>query len=87
MREAVPQMYLAFPASADEPPRLLRGFANLYLEPSSSTTATFTMAQRDWSTWDPDAYAWKQATGTFTVYVGASSRDLRLNGTFDIAQD
>lgn len=78
----IPQLYIAFPASAGEPPQVLRGFRALLLSPGEAQTVTFSLAPRDLSTWDVDAYSWALARGTFGVSVGASSRDIRLRNTF-----
>jgi beta-glucosidase len=42
----------------------------------------FELRRRDISYWDVKAQKWAVAPGTYTIYVGASSRDLRLHGTF-----
>ncbi|KAI9901071.1 hypothetical protein N3K66_002888 [Trichothecium roseum] len=82
----VAQLYLAYPDSAPEtPPRQLRGFAKLPLEAGESGTATFNVRRRDLSYWDADAANWVVPAGSFGVFVGASSRDARLEGTIDVA--
>lgn len=80
----VPQLYLAFPASADEPPQVLRSFSVVALDAGAQSRVAFTLDARAYSTWDVDAYAWAPARGEFGVNVGASSRDVRLRGTFTV---
>lgn len=81
----VAQLYLGFPSSAPPmPPKQLRGFAKLPLESGASGVAEFELTRRDVSYWDVAQQAWVVPTGTFTVYVGASSRDIRLDGSFDV---
>merc|ERR1711871_1630171 len=47
-----PQLYLSFPASAGEPPKVLRGFQKTkVLAPSASTVITFDVTDRDVSVW------------------------------------
>lgn len=75
----VAQLYLTLPSSAG-PPRQLRGFAKLKLDPGASATATFNLRRRDLSYWDVGRQGWVVPAGKFTVAVGASSRDLRLTG-------
>ena len=36
------------------------------------------------SIWDTDSHAFKVAEGTFTIKVGASSRDIRLSATMAV---
>lgn len=81
----IAQLYLGFPASADEPPKVLRGFTDLEnMAPNQSFEASFTLVPRDMSIWDVDNYQWSLVSGEFTVYVGASSRDIRLQNTFTL---
>ncbi|KAH8704646.1 hypothetical protein GQ44DRAFT_743537 [Phaeosphaeriaceae sp. PMI808] len=78
----VPQLYLGYPASAGEPPKQLRGFAKLKLEAGASGTATFKIRRRDMSIWD--GKSWSVPSGEFGVFVGASSRDVRLTGKITV---
>jgi len=78
----VPQLYLAYPASAAEPPKVLRGFSKVSLAAGASATVTFPLKAADMSIWDVTTHGWKYVTGTYGVVVGSSSRDIRLNGTF-----
>eukprot|EP00937_MAST-01D_sp_MAST-1D-sp2_P004548 g4548.t1 len=77
----VAQLYIGFPGSAGEPPRVLRGFRKVALAAGASVTVSFPLGARELSVWDADAHAWSEVAGTFTVSVGASSRDLRQNAT------
>jgi beta-glucosidase len=77
----VPQLYLGYPASTPSvPPKQLRGFNKLKLDAGASGTATFNLRRRDLSYWDTARQGWVVPSGEFTVYVGASSRDVRLTG-------
>ncbi|KAG6816117.1 hypothetical protein H0H87_008539 [Tephrocybe sp. NHM501043] len=77
-----PQLYLGYPSSAGEPSKVLRGFEEVDLAVGASSSITITLSQRDISIWDTPSQAWLRPSGTFTVYVGASIRDVRLTGTF-----
>lgn len=79
----VAQLYLDLPPAAARP-RVLRGFEKPFLEAGETTSVGFGLTRRDLSVWDAAAQAWALLPGTYTVFVGASSRDLRLNGTFTI---
>jgi beta-glucosidase len=76
----VSQLYLGYPAGTGEPPKQLRGFNKMKLDASKSGTATFKLRRRDMSIWDEASRKWMVPSGEFTVYVGASSRDVRLTG-------
>ncbi|EPE10931.1 glycoside hydrolase family 3 protein [Ophiostoma piceae UAMH 11346] len=82
----VPQLYLSLPTSSAPaaPPKQLRGFDKVKLEAGTSGTVTFNLRRKDLSYWDV-AKGWVVPSGTFTVNIGASSRDLRLKGTFNVS--
>jgi len=48
----VPQLYLGFPASAQEPPKQLKGFQKIQLKAGASATVTFPLTDRDFSIWE-----------------------------------
>jgi len=78
----VAQLYIGLPSSAPtSPPKQLRGFQKISLAPSASATVTYSLRRKDLSYWSVANQAWVLPTGTFSVYVGASSRDIRLTGT------
>lgn len=78
----VPQLYLGYPASANAPPKQLRGFNKINLAVGASSTATFKLRRRDLSVWD--GAKWVVPSGEFSVYVGSSSRDVRLTGKITV---
>jgi len=78
----VAQLYLGYPASAGEPPQVLRGFQKLQLAAGAAGTATFTLDKQSISIWDISSGSWKAVSGTFNVFVGSSSRDIRQKGMF-----
>eukprot|EP00937_MAST-01D_sp_MAST-1D-sp2_P002356 g2356.t1 len=69
------QLYLAFPASAGEPPQQLKGFEKVSLKAGAKTTVTFALGDRATSVWDANAHKWTKVAGEFAVSVGGSSRD------------
>ncbi|ORY83220.1 glycoside hydrolase superfamily [Protomyces lactucae-debilis] len=77
----VSQLYLAFPASVGEPPKVLRGFTKTFLEPGEAASVVFDVRKKDISTWDDSQNRWNVASGELMFMVGASSRNLPLNIT------
>ncbi|GAB2849452.1 glycoside hydrolase family 3 C-terminal domain-containing protein [Actinocorallia aurea] len=78
---AVPQLYLTFPPTAGEPPRQLKGFTRIKLNPGRSRRVTFTLDKRALSVWKGGSVrkgGWKTPHGCYTVEVGASSKVLPL---------
>lgn len=83
---AVPQLYVGRPASAvARAPRELRGFEAVELAPGESHDVTFALTRRDLSHWDESRSGWVVEAGPLEVWVGASSRDLPLHATVDLA--
>lgn len=58
---------------------MLRGFDEVELKVGEKKTVAFSLTYRDLSNWDTEAQDWKVTNYPKTVYVGASSRDLRLH--------
>ena len=78
------QLYITFPPEAGEPPRQLRGFQKLRLEPSASVDVTLPLTSRAFSTWSVHEHEWAVAAGVFKIEVGASSCDIRASTTLDL---
>lgn len=79
--DEVPQLYLGIP---NGPVRQLRGFDKLRIVAGESAPVAFPLTRRDLSVWDVSAQQWHLQEGEYKVYVGRSSRDLPLSGTFSI---
>jgi beta-glucosidase len=82
----VAQLYLGDPAAAGEPPRQLKGFQKITLQPGQSATVRFTLNGHDLSYWDDTADGWVLPDGQYQVYVGDSSAlaNLPLQGGFTV---
>ena len=78
--KAVPQVYVAYPGRAGEPPRQLRGFAAIRLQPGESKRATVRLPRRAFARWSVAKHGWVVVPGTYGIRVGTSSRDLPLAG-------
>ncbi|EIW74805.1 glycoside hydrolase family 3 protein [Coniophora puteana RWD-64-598 SS2] len=80
----IPQLYLHYPASAAEPPSVLRGFANVKLVPNQLKKVELTLSRYDLSVWDVVDQGWRKAEGVYTFSVGQSSRKFLLKGTLPL---
>jgi beta-glucosidase len=78
------QLYLSYPAAADEPPRVLKGFDKVALKSKETKTVSIPIDAEALSVWDEASKAWKTFPGTYTVSIGASSRDIKGKGTFAV---
>lgn len=83
----VAQLYVSYPEplASSTPPRQLRGFDKISLAPGESSEVVFELRWRDLSYWDVDTDNWVIPSGEFGVFVSASSRDQRLEGTITAA--
>jgi len=80
----VPQFYIGYPASSGEPPLQLRGFTKIGLAAGAKQTVSWTLSDKDVSIWDVSTHNWALQKGTFNAFVGSSSQDIRLKGTFTV---
>lgn len=62
------------------PIRELRGFEKVELEPGESREISFTLDKRAFAFYDTAIHDWYVESGIYEVEIGASSRDIRLNG-------
>jgi beta-glucosidase len=84
--DEVVQLYLRdVQASLPRPPKELKGFRRVHLEPGEARTLKFTLDPAAMSFYDPQKGDWIAEPGTFEVLLGASSRDIRLTGTFALS--
>lgn len=56
----------------------------MFLEVGQSKDVFFELRRRDMSVWDVVAQQWRLQRADYTVQIGASSSDLRLNATVTI---
>jgi len=79
------QVYVEDRATAESmPPRQLRAFQKLYLEPGEERTLTFSLQSRDFAWFDPDTNDWRITPGAYRVHLGQSSRDLPVSLDLEI---
>ncbi|WP_432971206.1 glycoside hydrolase family 3 C-terminal domain-containing protein [Dactylosporangium sp. CA-233914] len=79
----VPQVYVEdVVSSVDRPIRELKGFAKVRLEPGESVDVEVALDERAFAFWSDGA--WRAEAGDFRIWVGASSRDLRLDATITL---
>jgi beta-glucosidase len=80
----VAQLYVSDPASTGEPPKQLKGFQRVTLNPGASTKVTFTVGTQDLAYWNDTAHGWTTPAGSYGLSVGDSSRNLPLTGTVSL---
>jgi len=86
----VPQVYLGAPNQSppgvDFAVKQLAGFTRVALRPGQATRVTVRIDPRDLSYWSVAQHDWSVAGGPRAIFVGASSRDIRLRGKVRIAR-
>lgn len=65
-------------SSLSRPPKELKGFAKVHLEPGETKQVEFSLDARAFSCFHPGYAQWVAEAGEFVLLVGASSRDIRL---------
>jgi CARDB. len=63
--------------------KVLRGFERVHLEPGEEKTVDFTLTPQELGLWNKDNH-FVVEPGMFTVMVGSSSQDIRLQGKFEV---
>jgi beta-glucosidase len=66
----VPQLYIADPPSVGEPPKQLKGFDKVSLDPGKSTRVSFPIDQRALSYWSTAVHDWRVAPGCYGILIG-----------------
>jgi beta-glucosidase len=73
-------------ASVPRPVKELKGFAKLNLKPGESRRVTLTLDRRAFSFYDVKKKDWSAEAGEFTILVGGSSDDIRLQDKFTLTR-
>jgi beta-glucosidase len=77
----VAQLYVADGHSpVERPPKELKGFAKVFLEPGEQERVTIELDRRSFAYYDVDAGDWAVSPGAFNILVGHSSTAIELRG-------
>jgi len=64
------------------PIKELKRFAKVFLQPGESKRVTLELDQRSFAYYDVASAKWTAAMDNYSILVGASSQDIRLNGHY-----
>lgn len=79
------QLYISKPDSVLFRPALeLKGFCKVFLRAGGSRLVFIPFDEYTFRVFNPKANTWQREGGAYRVLVGASSQDIRLEGTIDI---
>jgi beta-glucosidase len=83
--EEIAQLYVGYQGSAvDRAVNDLKGFSRVRLAPGETKTVVVDVRAADLAYWDTAANGWTLEPITYLLRVGASSRDLPLEGTVTV---
>jgi beta-glucosidase len=80
----VAQVYVGDPSTAGEPPKQLKSYRKVLLEPGQAQTVSLSLDPRSFAVWDTGRHAWVVPGGKYTVSIGSSSRDVRLSAPVSV---
>ncbi|OKP89256.1 glycoside hydrolase family 3 C-terminal domain-containing protein [Paenibacillus sp. P32E] len=84
--QEIVQLYVSdVESSYIRPLQELKGFQKVALQPGEAREVSFTMNKRAFAYYNVGLRDWHVESGTFRIGVGASSRDIRLNATLEVA--
>lgn len=72
----VVQLYVGYPARTGEPPKQLKGFRKVVLEPGQTRRVTFEIPARELATWDTRTHDWRMPQGDYRIMLGDASDHL-----------
>lgn len=81
----VAQLYVSQNKSAlPRPKKELKGFQKVFLQPGESKTISITLDENAFQYFNDQLNKWVTEPGTFSILVGNSSRDIKLNGSINL---
>jgi beta-glucosidase len=82
---AVPQLYIgAAQARVPRPPKELKGFAKISLQPGESRRVVLPLDMRSFAYYDVASKRWRAEAGDYQVLIGESAEQIALTGTLTL---
>jgi len=72
--------------SVSRPVKELKGFKKVLLQPGEMQKVSVTLDPSAFAYYDADKKGWVAEKGEYKILVGSSSRDIRLDGKFDLTE-
>jgi len=73
-------------SSVFRPVKELKGFKKVFLQPGEMQKVSITLDPHAFAYYDVDKKGWVAEKGEYKILVGSSSRDIRLDGKFDLTE-
>ncbi|OPF88893.1 glycosyl hydrolase [Vagococcus martis] len=81
----VAQVYVSNQTSnIEKPVKELREFEKVFLQPGKEKTISIALNRRAFSWYNADRKAWQVDNGQYDIFVGSSSRDIKLSEAFQL---
>jgi len=80
----VAQLYVSFPAAANEPPKQLKGFDRIFITKGATVGVTLNLSPLEFAVWNVAKQQWEHVPGTYKIFIGQHSRSEELTATIDI---
>jgi len=81
------ELYVGPPAGpVPRPVHELKGFDRVMIEPTHTEAIHLTLDPHAFAYWDEGKHDWNVVPGTYTIALGASSRDIRLTSQVNITE-
>ena len=80
----VAQAYVVYPSELGEPPKQLRAFQKVILQPGESKTVDLALDARALAIWDTVTHNWVVNSGIYKILVGNSSDNTPLEATVTV---
>ncbi|MHA2247000.1 MAG: beta-glucosidase [Candidatus Hodarchaeales archaeon] len=81
----VVQLYIQdVESSVERPPKELRGFEKVILNPQERKKVTLSLRSNDFAFYDVSIHDWKIESGEFNILIGSSSRNIHLQEKIEI---
>ncbi|MBD3319909.1 MAG: hypothetical protein GF350_02320 [Chitinivibrionales bacterium] len=81
----IAQVYIGCRSSVvPRPVKELKGFVKVYLDAGERKTVHIDIVPKTLAFYDSGSHEWQSESGTYDIYVGASSADIRLTASFEL---
>jgi beta-glucosidase len=81
----IAQLYIQDPeCTVPRPVKELKGFRKVDLIPGENTTVEMALQKQDFSFWNPKTKDWFIEKGRFNIFVGSSSKDIKLKKSIEL---
>lgn len=77
----VVQLYVSYPTTADEPPKVLKAFEKILVVPGDTKSVALDVKLEDLNIWATEVEDWRFVNGEYIFMLGFSAGDIKLKKT------